>query len=337
MRKLLALGLLALGLLVGLAAFVALAVLPADAKPPGPNGRIAFAVSDRASEGTVTYTANPDGSHVKPLFSDGPSGEPRWSPDGSRIAILAACTDGQENCAATIVNPDTGAVRQLKMTDPTLFAGCIVWSPDGERLACAGFGEPDSSRNGIYTIRSSDGGGLTRMTSSPRGSDMPGDYSPEGKRLVFARFDQNDEPVGLYVVKTNGSHLRRITPPGTIASSSGDWSPQGNAIVFARRVNADMRNSLWVVDSDGSGLHEIRLQAQPACGGPISDPASRACIHPRWSPDGKKIIFSIVTETATDEVENVYTVNADGTGLTQVTHGGGTDGTSDWGTHPLVP
>jgi hypothetical protein len=30
-------------------------------------------------------------------------------------------------------------------------------------------------------------------------------------------------------------------------------------------------------------------------------------------------------------------VSTDGAGLTQVTHGGGTDGTPDWGTHPLTP
>jgi len=98
-----------------------------------------------------------------------------------------------------------------------------------------------------------------------------------------------------------------------------------------------MRSSVWVVHFDGSGLREIRLQAQPACGGPISDPASRGCIHPRWSPDGKQIIFSIFTADATGEVENVYTVNADGTGLTQITHGGAAVGTPDWGTHPLIP
>ena len=332
MRKLIVLGLLA-----STVAVAAVIAMPAGGKVPGQNGRIAFALFDPALDGTVTYTANPDGSHVEQLFSAGPSGEPRWSPDGSEVAILAPCTDGEENCAAVIVNADTGTVRQLKAPDPTLFTGCLQWSPDGKRLACMGFGEPDSSRNGIYTIRSSDGGGLTRMTSNPGGEDLPGDYSPNGTRFVFARFDQNGEPVGLYVVKTNGRHLRGITPRGTILSSPGDWSPQGNAIVFARRVSADKRNSLWVVHSNGSGLREIRLQAEPACGGPISDPDSRGCIHPRWSPDGKKIIFSIFTETAAGEVENVYTVNADGTDLTQITHGGGTDGTPDWGTHPLIP
>ena len=330
--------LIVLGLIASFVAVAAVATaMSAGGKVPGQNGRIAFALFDSALDATVTYSANPDGSRVKRLFAAGPSGEPRWSPNGSKVAVLAPCANGEDNCAVTIVNPDARTFRQLKMPDPTLFTGCLQWSPDGKRFACEGFGKRNPRRNGIYTIRSSDGGGLTRVTSNPGGNDMPGDYSPNGKRLVFARFVRNGKPIGLYVVKTNGSGLGRITPRGTIVSSPGDWSPQGNRIVFARRVSPAKRNSLWVVRSDGSGLREIRLRARPACGGPISDPASRACIHPRWSPDGKKIIFSIVTETATDEVENVYTVNADGTGLTQVTRGGRTDGTPDWGRHPLIP
>jgi TolB protein len=334
MRKLIALGILA-----GVVWVAAVIAMPADGKPRGQNGRIAFALFDPALDGPVTYTANPDGSHVKQLYFAAPSGEPHWSPDGSQIAILAPCTDGEENCGVTLVNPDTGDFRQHKMPDPNLFTACIVWSPDGKRLACEGFGEPDPSRNGIYTVRSSDGRGLTRMTSNPGGDDLPVDYSPDGKRLVFARFDENGESVGLYVVKTNGSGLRRITPPGTIftLSAMGDWSPQGNTILFGRRVNAGRRTSLWVVHSNGTGLREIKLQARPACGGPISDPASRGCIHPRWSPDGKKIIFTSFTTDAEGEVENVYSVNADGSGLTQITQGGASDGTADWGTHPLIP
>jgi hypothetical protein len=107
-------------------------------------------------------------------------------------------------------------------------------------------------------------------------------------------------------------------------------------------MGEDMRNSLWVVHADGSGLHEIRVQGEPACGGPIAAPTSRGCIHPRWSPDGKKIIFGSVTATADGgtendgETENIYAVNADGTGLTQVTPGV-EDETPDWGTHPLIP
>jgi hypothetical protein len=66
---------------------------------------------------------------------------------------------------------------------PNLFLGCEVWSPNGARLACEG-GFIDPTLQGVYTVRSSDGGDLQRITSDPFGDDCPSDYSPNGKRLV---------------------------------------------------------------------------------------------------------------------------------------------------------
>ncbi len=147
------------------------------------------------------------------------------------------------------------------MRDPGLSTACSVWSPDGRRFACGGYGEPDATRNGIYTLRTSDGRGLVRVTR-PLGFDEPGDYSPRGTHLVFARFSKDERPLGLFVVGTNGRQLRRIAPAAP-QLSSGDWSPSGNWILFARRVSAQVHNSLWVVHPDGSGLREIRLQGVP--------------------------------------------------------------------------
>ena len=45
-----------------------------------------------------------------------------------------------------------------------------------------------------------------------------------------------------------------------------------------------------------------------------------------------QVVFNIFTNATG---ENVYTANADGTGLAQVTHGG-EDEAPDWGTHPLA-
>jgi hypothetical protein len=148
-------------------ALAAVAALPAAAKVPGPNGRIAFARIVNPDTGdSITYTANPDGSHLQQLFSADYSGNPRWSPDGSRVAVLSAAGLPCCTVAAVIVNPDNGSYRVLKMPDPTLFTACWVWSPDAKRLACDGESDSDPSRNGIYTIRTSDGGGLTRITDA---------------------------------------------------------------------------------------------------------------------------------------------------------------------------
>jgi Tol biopolymer transport system component len=324
MRKLIVLGLLA-----GLA-LAALLALPAAARPPGVNGQILFGRFDPAQGDTVIYTVNPDGSHehqVLPFALECPRA------DGSLIVTCGF------RSSALIIDPDTGSFREVFSPDPTLFLACPVPSPDGQRLACEQFDQPaDPSRNGIYSIRSSDGGGLIRITSNPSGSDSPGDYSPNGKRLVFGRFDQNGDPVGLFVVNVNGTGLKQITPTGTLFRSTGDWSPQGNEIVFSQRVTPDVRISLWVVHADGSGLHEIKVQGV-ACGGASSDPSSSSCLEPRWSPDGKKIVFDIFN-AATGQ-RSIYTANADGSGLFQVTHApspvrGEGDQFPDWGTHPLA-
>jgi len=88
----------------------AIAAHSVEAKVPGPNGRIAFARYASKLGDTITYTADPDGTHRVRLFP-GASGSPHWSPDGSRI-VISACADPPVcDTAAVIVDPDTGTAR----------------------------------------------------------------------------------------------------------------------------------------------------------------------------------------------------------------------------------
>ena len=328
MRKLLVLALLA-----SVAALAVVAADPAGASPRGMNGQILFDRADptAATFGKSLYVANPDGTGARLLLADTCCAS--WSHDGAKVAVPYVSAVG--TLGAATLAADGSAYAPLPISDPTLNAPCGPWSPDDTQLLCQGWDDSDASRAGVYTM-SIDGGGLTRVTVAPSGgADEPGGYSPDGKRIVFGRFDANGASLGLFVLKLNDGQLRRITPPGTLIQSGndGDWSPQGNEIVFSRHVTADVRGSLWVVHADGSDLHEIDVQGL-ACGGSSFDPSGLGCHGPRWSPDGQKIV-SVANSPATGN--DVYTINADGSGLTQITDDGRGNDNPAWGTHPPAP
>jgi Tol biopolymer transport system component len=309
------------------AAVAAMAALPAAATAPGENGRIAF----MRDAGHLLFTVNPDGTGLRrlPVRFDCC---PRWSADGKKIAVSYDTKDGRVTYAT--MGASGLNFRVLSIPDPTLSLGCGPWSPDGARFACDGWDDKHAGRNGLYTIRSSDGGGLVRVTSNPYGGhDNAGDYSPDGKRIVFARSDAQGKGVGLFVVDADGTGLKRITPAGTLLTDavSGNWSPQGNEILFSRHRTADVHSSLWGIRADGTGLRQIQVQGL-ACGGRDDDPNGISCFDPRWSPDGTKIVFGSGKghRSNGDTFNNVYVINRDGSGLTRVTHGN-TDSVADWG------
>ena len=319
---------LALGAICA-AAISAITTNPAQASPLHPNGQIAFGRVDPTLDDTVLYRINPDGSHeqqVLPFALEGPV----WSPDGTKLAGAG----GPEGAAATIINPDTGIFRTLPMPDPTLLTFCSLWTPDAKRLACDGFSETDPSRNGLYTIRASDGQGLRQVVSNPFGDVAPMAYAPNGRRLVFISLDADGNTKGLFVVHRDGTHQRQIAPAG-VTCCEGGWSPQGNQIVLARHVTPDVHSSLWVVHADGTGLHQVTADPAFGCGGPNDDPNAGGCFDPRWSPDGTQIVFGNGDDALG---RNIYTVRPDGSDLVQVTHGDASQSNEapDWGRHPLT-
>jgi Tol biopolymer transport system component len=330
-RRRVARGMVALVFLALIVALTTMFAVPAGASPRGVNGQLAFGqVINQATGDSQVNVINPDRTGQRLVQGPGETGnDPAWFPDGIHVATGGAFD--RPFGGSRIINTVDGTARDVGGLDPNLFNPCGRPSPDGTLLLCETFSE-DGSQNGIHTIRSSDGGGLTQITSNPGGDDIPGDWSPNGKRIVFQRFDSNFNSEGLFVVNINGTGLKQITPPDfSNLSAFGSWSPQGNEIVFSVHVTPDVHSSIWVVHTDGSGLHEINVQPASSCGGADADPSAQGCNHPVWSPDGTKIAFIRSFSNIVDG--QVYTVNADGTGLFQVTHTPGIDSV-DWGPQP---
>ena len=307
--------------------------------PPGfvQNGRIAFSRWYSADPGPifVTYLANRDGSDVRRL-PGGASWQPfpRWSPDGRQVAVTEPRAETPQCpkdviCTTVIVDVETGAYRGIPWTLPgTWDVDCFPWSPDATRLACGAIDDNGTDLSGIYTVRASDGGDPVRIT--PCGPCVPGDFSPDGRRLVFSSLDP-DGHLALFVVGLDGGGLRRITPEGMVPNGvdGGRWSPAGDRIVFQARKAPDRQYSIWVVNPEGGDLQQIPIEG---CGGSLSAAGSGACRMPAWSPDGTKIVFSYRSQTETS-VAGLYVVNADGSGLARLTNDG-RDDQPDWGTNP---
>jgi Tol biopolymer transport system component len=274
-----------------------------------PGGRLVYSrwIDERGS----VFTINPDGTDTKPLLLPG-GVAPRWSPDGRRISISE--DNPQGNLSVGLVDPDGHNYVQLDNPDPTLDLAGMAWSPDGSRLAVEAW-DDDVTRNGIYTVRTSDGKDLIRVTTCPKGChDIPGDYSPDGRQIVFSREKLPDQAdTTLMVVDVDGSHARPITDQKV--GGGGRWSPDGKTILAT--IGKDRNGSLLLVPIDGGTATKFEIASNPTL----------KPFDGSWSPDGEWIVFSARNETSVD----LYIVRTDGTDLHQVTDtpGNWEDG-ADW-------
>lgn len=146
------------------------------------------------------------------------------------------------------------------------------WSPDGSEIVF------ESTRDGkyaIYLVRA-DGSGLRKLTSGEADDEQPR-WSPDGKQIVF--ISQRDKHLQLYIMDADGSRQRRLTNVADI-DYQPMFSPRGDWVVFISRPEAaSMIHAIHAVRPDGTG--RMLLSDQSA-----ND------TEPRWSPDGKKILFA---------------------------------------------
>lgn len=252
----------------------------------------------------TTFTIRPDGSDVQEVPMPGEEGGGRWSHSGREIAVSTPLADGRIGTA--ILEPD-GAVRTVfAIPDATLNLPCTVWSPDDARLGCEGWDEGDESRTGLYSVRSTDGGGLQRLSTAPSGlTDFTGDYSPDGLWFLFKR--SHDEDLGpLLKVSVDGGDPRPVGD--TDIEDPGRYSSDGRTILTSRR------GRLLLLSLDGV------VQAEIAENGAFLFGAV-------WSPDGSRIAFSRFSSGITD----VFTSLPDGTDRRRVTDTRANEIRVEWG------
>jgi TolB protein len=119
-----------------------------------------------------------------------PSGtmyEPRWAPDGSKIAFALHDSSG---ASLSIADRATGRVAKLGTREPNL-APELAWSPDGERLVFAADG-----RRQLFLLELDSGRDSSLRWQPPYRAFSPR-WSPDGREIIATAFAGVDESDGI--------------------------------------------------------------------------------------------------------------------------------------------
>jgi Tol biopolymer transport system component len=151
----------------------------------------------------------------------------------------------------------------------------------------------------IYTINP-DGTGLTQLTHNTE-TDWKPNWSADGSKILFDR-----DPSSIWVMNADGSAQAFVTSDPRTPTRDPGWSPDATHIAYSQ-IGTDcdtVGTGIVVADADGSNEQFLTCQGGEDDG------------RPRWSPDGQKIAFYATTFA---DFQRIYTINPDGTGVTQLT------------------
>jgi dipeptidyl aminopeptidase/acylaminoacyl peptidase len=201
------------------------------------------------------------------------SNAPRWSPDGKTLAFLStrssdsAGTDAPKSQIYLL--PMTAGGEALPLTKLKNGVQSFQWSPDSARLVCVAL-------------------------SGPSDAVAPADRKSDVRHYKHIRYKFNDtgwfddKRRHLWVVTVASAEAKQITDGQDWNDTDPQWSPDGTRIAFVSdrsgKAFDDSENTdVWVIPAAGGPLVKISDH-------PFQDE------EPRWSPDGKEILFAGQTE-----------------------------------------
>jgi Tol biopolymer transport system component len=243
---------------------------------------------------------------------------PRWSPDGTRIAFATTREYrhvGPPGWTLYVMNADGSDPRNVSSPvgeeEGGIWNNPVGWTPDG-RVVFDYYRRVGEQTFTIETfVARAEGGGVESVFGRP--DDYAAHWSPDGSMITFLR--REGDANHLMVTNANGTGLRALSGeagdywlPSSSVSVGGDdhdpWSPDGTRIAYTvqRNEGGAWWTEIHVVNVDGTG----HLQLTPS--------GMRATFG-GWSPRGDRIAFSGREGGASD----VYLIDADGSGMVNIT------------------
>ena len=238
--------------------------------------------------------------------------EPRWSPDGRRIAFLMSHVSGRSDYIIALMDADGSNFQYLlELPDGQSVHSTLEWSPDGRWIGflCDCPSPGSSDRRVLFTVRS-DG---TEVLDLGEAASPPA-WSPDGTRIAFFQ----DSEGGMEMI-----------------TASADGTDRQQVLALARAGERSSMNLLW--SPDGAALlYFDRWQNEPAMGAIVSIEdrsilAEFAGVVAAWSPDGSRIAVQTriceggyLSDCVPEFTQDVlYTIARDGTDRQVLVRGSG--------------
>lgn len=242
------------------------------------------------------------------------------------ITLFVGCQAPKEEKAPT-KNEEGIELPVTKL--PNMKSGAeFYFSPDSKSMIGNAKYDGDESHK-IYTINI-DGTNLKKINGD--GETACSYYFPDGKKLIWTSThdllnlpkgewsDPLDYPTGaeLYTSDLDGGNIVRLTN-NKYYDAEVSVSPDGKKILFTRSI--DGKCDLWIMNVDGTNEHQITFTDEWQEGGSFFLKDSKTIIYRAWErkSEGKRGMPM-----------TIFTINADGTDLKQITHDDGTN----WAPHP---
>ena len=213
----------------------------------------------KASEVKIEIGADDKENNFEVLRINSEADSYSLSPSGQRAAISA---HGEIFTIATEHGDITRVTHSYsRETEP-------VWSPDGKWIA---YVSDEGGRDSVW-VADAEGNNAKKLTDTDNEKLSVG-WMADSKAVYFTSSDH-----GLYVVDASGGQSRKIVSNDTGNILGVSVSPDGKWFAYAKQDH-DFRAHVYIVSAQGGEEHRL------------NDDLLFSTLAPRWTPDGKKLIF----------------------------------------------